>query len=137
MDFQITTVDSTTGRVTLGIPRVPRVLTGIDKLAQVVTLQVLRNPGRDLLSPEQGAGFRAMIGQYNFVDPKEVQGVVVQKIKLMETQLIAAQLPGVGTPDERLKKLVLQDLAFDDVTRELLVRIRVINELDQETDLLV
>lgn len=137
MDLQITNIDPETGVVSLGIPVVPRKLTGLSKLAQIVTLQILKNPGQDVLTPTEGTGFRSMIGQYNFVTTEEIRGAVVQRIRFVESQILASQLPGVGTPSERLKELKLQDMAFDETTRELLVRIRILNESGQDTDVIV
>lgn len=137
MELQITQIDPVTGVVTMGIPPVPRILRGIDKLAQIVTLYMLRNPGQDVLDPTEGTGFRDMIGQYNFTSPEEVRAVVSQRIKQAEKQLLAAQPVGVGTASERLKSLTLKDMVFDSGTSGLFVRIRLVSEAGSEADLVV
>lgn len=137
MDLQVIQIDPNTGVASMGIPAVPRRLTGQEKLVQIVVLFILKNPGQDVFTPTEGTGFRDMIGQYNFTSPDEIRAVVVQRIKQIESQILASQSVGIGDPTERLKEMSVQDMAFDDNTRTLFVRIRIVSESGSETDVVV
>jgi hypothetical protein len=136
MDLQIIQVDEVTGVVTLGIPRVPRKITGLDKLTQVVALAILRNPGQDVLNPEEGTGFRDLIGQYNFTSVEELSAIISQRVSFVESSILASQ-PADADPNEKLSRMTVQDVAYDEAARGLYVRIRIINELDAESDIII
>jgi hypothetical protein len=136
MDIQVTSIDPVTGVVSVGIPEIPRRLTGLDKLTQAVVLTILKNPGRDVFLPEEGAGFRAMIGQYNFTGVEELRSLIAQRVALIEAQMLASQ--SIESPaSERLKKISIQDIAYDELTRGLYIRLRIVNEADAESDVVV
>lgn len=138
MDFQVVTFDPTTGLASYGIPAVPKILTGMDKLVQIVVLEFLRNPGQNILSPTEGSGLRGDIGQYNFTgDPEELRSHVVQRSRFCQQEIIARQDPSTGTPDERLKSLTVKNFAYDDETGQAMLLVQVINEAGDSTTVLV
>lgn len=139
MDLQITIVDETTGLVTLGLPRVPKILTGLDKLVQLVALSFLRNPGKSVFWPTEGSGLRADIGFYNYHDVAgaEIRVRAVQAVKDVEAEIIARQDPNSGSPDERLQKLELRDFAFDPETYRAILAVQIVAESGDNTNLLI
>lgn len=136
-DIQILQTDPVTGVLSLGMGRSPKVLTGIQLLAQVVALTIFKNPGRDVLAPYEGSGLRALIGQYSLGNADEIRLLLIQKIGQVEKDIIAKQAAGGGSPTEKLKKLSIQDVAVDSVAGKVIARIKIINEAGGTTDILV
>lgn len=138
MDYQIISFDPTTGVSTFGIPAVPKVITGLDKLVQIVCLSFLRNPGKSVLAPNEGSGLRAAIGQYNSSqDGNEIRALAVQKVRTVQSEVITRQDPTQGTPDERLKSLVLKDFAYDSETSTAMLRVQIVAESGDSRDVLI
>lgn len=138
MDFSITTADPVTGIVTVGIPTVPKILTGLNKLVQWVTLNFLKDPGRDVITPNAGAGFRAMIGQYNYTfGGNEIQARVILTVKQQQAAIIAQQAAAPGDPNEMLQSLTVENMAFDQNTGDLVVSITVENQAGQTANILI
>lgn len=137
MDFPLINFDPTTGIATVGIPTVPRRLTGINKLVQVVVIAVLKNGGQAVIDPEQGSGLRAMIGYFNYTTPTEVQVEVLKRIKLIEQQIISNQANFSLQSSEKLTSLKVLQVATDPVTGATAVKIKVNNQAGQSTTLVV
>lgn len=137
MDFQIINYDKETGLASLGIPPVPRKISGIEKLVQVVVLTLLKNGGRDIFEPDVGSGLRAAIGQYNFTEGDEVKNLVVQRIRAVEQQILSFQAGALVSPAEKLKRLEILGVAFDEATFQTLIRIQVFSEAGQNRDVIV
>ena len=131
MDFPLITFDSETGFATVGMPAVPRGVTGINKLVQIVVVAILKNGGQDVFDPNDGSGLRGMIGQYNYHNPSEVKTEVLRRIKLIESQMLSNQVNFNLPAAEKLKQLKVLDVVMDPVTAETAIRIQVINEAGQ------
>lgn len=136
-DIQVTKQNPNTGVISMGMTANPKILSGLDLLVQLVALSLLKNPGRDVFDRTEGSGLRNLIGQYNLADPEEIKLVVVQQVRAVEQELFVRQVVGVGTPEERLKKLTVLDVAANDVGNSLLIRIQVVNEAGDQRDILV
>jgi hypothetical protein len=137
VDFQVIQFDETTGLARMALPAVPKKISGNDKLVQIVVLSFLRNSGRDVFAPVEGSGLRSAMGQYNFVGVGEIRTLCIQRTKVVESEVISRQRSDVGTPEERLKKLIVLDVATDETTGETLMRVQIINEAGDVTDVLV
>lgn len=137
-DIQLTVVDAS-GIVTLELPSSPKMLRGIDLLAQVVALSILKNFDRDVFDPAEGTNFRDDIGKFNFSfdDLDEVRLNAVTKIQKIEQDIIEGQGTDVGSPDERLRKLRVLDVAADPDTGSLAVRVQILNESGNTRDIVV
>jgi hypothetical protein len=131
MDFPLITYDPYTGLATVGIPQNPRAVKGVDKLSQIVCIAILKNGGQDVFSPGDGSGLRAMIGQFNHYDPSEIKTEVIQRVKLIEQQIIANQLGYALPATERLVSLRVLSVVVDSVTWNTAVRVQIINEAGQ------
>lgn len=136
-DLQVVQFDPKTGVASLALGTSPKMLNGIDLLKQVVALHYLKNPGQDVLDPNEGSGLRAAIGQYNFGDPAEVKLLFIQRTQVIEKDILNKQPIGVGTPEERLKKLAVLDAAYDQDTGVLVGSVQIINEAGDSTNILV
>lgn len=139
MDYQLVTFDETTGLARYGIPTVPKIITGLDKLVQIVVLSFLRNPGQSVLAPNEGSGLRAAIGKYNYSQNNygDIENLAIQRTRAVQQEVISRQDPQQGTPDERLKQLVIKDFAFDTTTGQAMLRVQIINETGNSSDVLV
>ncbi len=137
MDLQVITFDRDTGLATLGIPLVPRKISGVEKLVQVVVLTIMKNGGRDVFEPNVGSGLRGLIGQYNFTEGDEVKNLAVQRIRAVEQQILGFQAGAMVSPAEKLKKLEVLGVAFDETTYQTLIRIQVFSEAGQSRDVIV
>jgi hypothetical protein len=136
-DIQILQIDEQTGLVSLGMGRSPKMLSGIELLAQVVSLGFLKNTGRDVIDPADGTGLRDAIGQYNFSTGDELKVLVIQRAKALEKDILAKQSAGTIDPTERLKKLLVLNVAADTSTGTVLAKVRVVNEAGGTQDILV
>jgi hypothetical protein len=139
-DLQITQVDPKTGIVTVGMGTAPALLDGIKKLAQIVTMAYLANPGKSVIWPTEGSGLRGDIGQYNFASDaanQEISLLVVQRTKSVETEVLTRQEGTATNPVERLKSLQVVSIAVDDTTFETMAQITVTNELGDTINILV
>lgn len=138
MDLQVVTFDPITGLASYGIPAVAKILTGLDKLVQIVVLEFLRNPGRSVLAPKEGSGLRADIGQYNYTsDGGEIQALVVQRTRAAQQEILSRQSPTSGTPSDRLKQIILKNFAYDASTGEGMLQVQIVNEAGDSTNVLV
>ena len=136
-DLQILYADPVTGIMSFGMGRSPKTLTGLPLLAQVVALAILKNPSKDVLSPDEGSGIRALIGQYSLDSTEEIRLLIIQKVSLVEKQILSKQAAGAGIPNERLKKLTVLDVAIDPADHKVLVLVRVLSEAGDSTEILV
>ena len=137
MDFPLISFNAVTGLAEAGIPSAPRPLRGIQALVQIVVIAILKNGGQDVLTPEQGSGLRGLIGQYNFSDPNEIKAEVIQRMRLIESQIIANQA-GFSIPaSEKLKKLTVLEIASDPNSGATAVRVQIFNEAGQQTTTVV
>jgi len=139
MDYQVVTFDPITGLASYGIPPVPKILTGMAKLVQIVTLSFLRNPGKNVLSPTEGSGLRADIGKYNYSDGSatEIQALCVQRTRAVQLEVISRQSPSSGTPSERLQSLSVTNFAFNSATGQTILGVQIINEAGDSSSVLV
>lgn len=138
-DIQLTVIDPVTGLVTLALPDRPKVLTGMALLTQVVTLQLLKNIGRDVFDYTEGSDLRAAIGQYNLSSDNaqtDLRSLAITAVRKIEREIIDGQ-GQLGTPEERLKKLDLQDVVFDDATATGLFKVKIVNEVGDTQDVVV
>lgn len=137
MDFQMVVFDPNTGLASLQIPTVPRKISGIEKLVQIVVLTLLKNGGRDVFEPEVGSGLRGAIGQYNFTEGEEVKNLVVQRIRAIEQQIIGFQAGEMISPTEKLKRLEVLGVGFDPATYQTLVKVQVFSEAGQSRNVMI
>ena len=136
-DLSLIRTDPVTGVVSLAMGQTARAVTGIDLLVQLVALSFLRNPGRDVLDPDEGSGLRAAIGQHNISDSEELRLLVVQRTRSVEREILSRQTTSVTSPEERLSKLNVLDVASDETGGRVLIRVQVINEAGGSVDILV
>lgn len=137
MDFPLIVFDEATGIASVGIPKVPRRVTGINKLVQVVVIAILKNGDQDVLNPELGAGLRLMIGQFNYSDPSLIRVEVIQRVKNIEQQIIAIQTSFNLPASEKLSRLTVLDVVIDANTSAAAVRIKIDSQAGQSTTVVV
>lgn len=136
-DIQVTQIDPNTGAVTLGIGNNPKILTGIDLLAQVVALSFLRNPGQNVLAFTEGSGIRQDIGQTSISSVDQANMLVMQRAKIVEQEVISRQVVAVGDPSENLLSLTVLSVASDLDTASAAAVVKIVNETGDSTTILV
>ena len=135
MDLQIIDVDEITRVVSFKIS--PKKISGISKLVQIVVLSLLNSPGRDVLNPEKGAGLPDLVGSN--IDPGESTEMfadIAQRVKKSEKEIIEDQVGVDDAPEEKLSEIQIVSLDTDKID-EIMVRIRVVNQAGQASDVVV
>lgn len=113
-------------------------LKGISKLIQIVVLSLLNVPGQDILDPEKGGGIPTMIGSN--IDPNdstEVFGEIAQRVKKTELEIVNDQIGLDDAPEEKLRQIQIVSIENGENIDEVFVRLRLINEAGQATDIVV
>lgn len=133
MDIQMIERDPQTGRISFKLKA--KKLTGISKLVQIVVLSLLNVPGQDVLDPDKGGGLPALVG--GNIDPNdstEVFAEVARRVRKTEQETIDFQIGVNDPPEEKLRELRILGIDRGGTPDEVFVRIRVVNEAGQATD---
>ena len=133
MDISLLRRDPLTGEVTLGLQS--RVVIGVQKLLQLVILSLLNTPGKDIIEPERGGGLPDMIaGNFDASDLTEIVAELTQKIRKTEAEVISSQAGLTVPASERLKEINIVSINQGDSVDQILITIRVTNELGQHPE---
>jgi phage baseplate assembly protein W len=136
MDISLIYVDPNTNVVSLKLSS--KLLTGLPKLIQIVVLSLLTVPGRDILYPEAGGGIPEMISMN--LDPSdysEVLAELTRRIKKTEREVLENQVGSTSPLAERLRELKIISVGPGASVDEIYARIRIINELGQQSDVVI
>jgi hypothetical protein len=135
-DIQVITADPVTGRITFGL--VPRILTGMPKLIQIVVLSLLNSPGKDILKPADGGGILNLVGSnISSTDSTMILAELNRAVKKSQTEIINYQT-GLGAPaEESLKELQVLSLTEGENIDEVLLSIRIINQAGRISDVVL
>jgi len=126
MDIQLFTVNPTTNRIEWGV--VPKVITGINKLIQIVVLALLEVPGYDVLDPADGSGIPALLGMNVYVDDiSSAKGEIARGIKKIQSEIIKYQVGLNCTADEKLSDIKILNITQGEASDEILVKLRVVS----------
>lgn len=136
MEILLIWIDPSTKRVSFKIQ--PRVVTGVLKLTQIVLLSLLNIAGQDVLDPELGGGIPELIG-FNFGEGEfnEIAAEVTRRIRKTEAEVLAQQIGFTIPAAERLKEVQIVNIEQGESIDAILVRLRIINELGQQQDVVV
>jgi hypothetical protein len=135
-DIQIVNVDPNTGRVSLRI--VPRIITGYQKLIQIVVLSLLNTPGKDILNPTDGGGLLSIVGtNIDSTDSTQILAQLNQAVKKTEREIIGHQTGLSASPEELLKELQVLSLTTGAEIDEVLLTVRIINQAGRVTDVIL
>lgn len=136
MDISLLQIDPDSRRVTFALGSKP--VTGIAKLTQIVVLSLLNSPGRDILSPDRGGGIPDMIGMnFDPLDLTEILSELTRRVRKSETEILEDQVGLNAIPAEKLKELKIISVAPGASSDEVAARIRIINELGQQSDVVL
>jgi phage baseplate assembly protein W len=137
-DVKMVQRDPNTGVLTIGISRPPEFVSGIDKLVQIVVLELLASPGRDINDPNAGSNLRSLIGaNVAFDDEAEVYAEIKLMIKTAETNIKERQENTSRPSNEKLSKLDLLDIVPDEENSQLEIILRVVSLDQQDTQAIV
>lgn len=129
-------IDPSTRQVSFRIQ--PRIVTGVLKLTQIVLLSLLNIPGQDVLDPELGGGIPELIG-FNFGDGElqEIAAEVARRIRKTETEVRDQQIGLTVPASERLKEVQIISIEEGGGIDAVIVRLRIVNELGQQQDVVI
>jgi len=136
MDISLVQVDPQTNVVSLKLSH--KSIKGMSKLVQIVILSLLNTPGKDILDPEMGAGILEMMGMnYNPSDLGDILAELTRRVRKTETEILANQIGIELVSEEKLKTLSIISLGPGGSIDEVAARIRVVNELGQQSDVVI
>ena len=136
MDISIVQVDPDSGLVSLKLS--PKPIKGMSKLIQIVILSLLNIPGSDVFDPGEGGGIPEMIGMnFDTSDLSEILAELTRRVRKSEKEILANQIGFEASADEALRSLAVSGVAPGGAIDEVSVRIRIINELGQQTDVVI
>jgi hypothetical protein len=131
-DLKLLTPDPTTGALRLGVVRPAQYVSGIDKLVQIVALELLNNGGRSIFNPGGGGGMRALLGtNVDYDDTSELFSDVQVTVSRVQQNIISGQTNTGRPPSERLAQLQIVDIVPDEANLEVQVVIGVVSEEQQ------
>ena len=129
-DLKVISADAN-GVVSFQLARPQQKVEGIDLLVQIVALELMRNPGRNVNDPTAGAGFRQLIGQNIQTSDQEFFADMQMRCTQASANIIARQSQTVRPPDARLASLRLLDMVTLGSTSEMQIVLEVISEADE------
>ena len=136
MDIQLITADPVTGVITWGIQA--KKLTGIAKLVQIVVISLMNVPGQAVLDPSWGVGLPSLLeSNINPNDSTDVFAEVARLVTKTQTEVIANQVGVNDPPEELLTSLQIVGIVNGASPDEVLIKIRIINQANQATDIVV
>ena len=136
MDIALLQVDPNTNQISLKLGH--QTVKGMSKLVQIVVLSLLNTPGKDILDPEMGAGILEMMGMnYNPSDLGDILAELTRRVRKTETEILANQIGIELVSEEKLKTLSIISLGPGGSIDEVAARIRVVNELGQQSDVVI
>jgi hypothetical protein len=136
MDISLLQVDPNTNQISLKLGH--QTVKGMSKLVQIVVLSLLNTPGKDVLDPASGGGIPEMVGM-NY-DPSDLSDILAELTRLVrktEMEIMANQIGLNIDPEERLKSISIVSVGPGRGIDEVAARIRVINELGQQSDVVL
>jgi len=116
-----------------------KLVTGFNKLVQIVVLTLLDVPGRNVLYPEDGGAIPSLIGQnIGITDTNELFSDITERVKRTQTQVIQNQIGLDDQSSEKLREIRIVELKRDDFQPDsVYVRLRIVNEAGRQVDVIV
>jgi phage baseplate assembly protein W len=138
-DFKIISIDERTRRVTIKPGIVPKKVSGIDKLIQIVIMAIYTDPGRNVFSPDQGSGLPSLIGtNINPADPTEALADVTERIEKIRDEILENQNALENeSSTERLADLQVLSIDTGVQIDEVIVELKLISEAGGQTTLVL
>jgi hypothetical protein len=131
MDLGLIRLNKLTGDVTFEIGDNPPLLTGMNKLVQIVLITMITTSGSDKFD-NYGGGLLSLLGKP--LNPNNVSAArsdVSVIVNATQAQILAEQTDPDLPTDERLKQIDLVDVTINTDLLEIEMAIRIINEDDE------
>lgn len=110
----------------------------IQKLVQEVTMAIKRTPGRDLFSPDIGAGIRRVLPIAQGVDTnQEASMIVVSTISKVEEDIKASQANTNLDAAEQLQSLEVLSAEFDIQQTAWFISIRLTSKSNEQIETII
>jgi len=133
MDIKVVHKDPNTGVLSIGIADPPEFVSGIDKLVQIVAIELMTSPGRNISNPSAGGNIRSLVGSnVAFDDIGEIFAEIRMMVSSSEKNIVDFQGNGNRPSSEKLARLELLDIVPDEENMQLEIIIQIIS-MDQQT----
>jgi len=133
MDIKVVYKDPETGVLRIGIADPPEFVSGIDKLVQIVAIELMTSPGRNISNPSSGGNVRSLVGSnIAFDDVGEIFAEIRMMVSSSEKNIIDFQGGGNRPSSEKIARLELLDIIPDEENMQLEIVIQIIS-MDQQT----
>lgn len=138
-DFKIYTRDPLTGQISLKPPFPPKLVSGMDKLVQIVILAVLNTSGRSALFPDDGGGLADLANSnISSNDQSELFAEITERLEKVQSEIFKHQNELEGEPaSERLRDLILLNVESGVNIDEVVIKFKVVSESGNEDTLVV
>jgi hypothetical protein len=136
MDISIVQVDPDSRLVSLKLSS--KSIKGMSKLIQIVVLSLLNIPGSDVFDPGEGGAIPEMVGMnFDTSDLSEVLAEVTRRVRKSEKEILSNQIGLEISADETLRSLSVSGVSPGAAIDEVSIRVRIINELGQQSDVVL
>lgn len=114
----------------------PLSVTGVDKLIQIVTMELLSSPGRDIFNLSGGAGLRQVLptGARQRTETGVLSDLSIALMRV-EENIKARQDEEEVDPKARLASLILLDVQFDQPNATWNIVVRLTTESGAESEI--
>jgi hypothetical protein len=106
---------------------------GVEKCVQMVLLALMTSPGSDILARQEGGGIPDLVGfNYDEEDQDELLSEVRRRVSKAEEEVIEDQaVLEISAPGEKLLRIDVLSLLPGTQSGEVLLRLKITNELGQ------
>lgn len=137
-DVQVVKQDPITGVYSFGMSRPPKFVEGVSKLVQIVVIELMTTPGRNVLDPSAGGNLQSLIGSnVTFDDEAEIFTEIQMMIRTAESNIKERQVNSNRPSNERLSALYLLDVVPDEENASLEIIVKIVSEDQQDAEAIV
>lgn len=127
--FRLKPQGANTYKMVFGIGKLPKYVSGIQLLLQLVTKQLLATQGSDTFDPTMGAGVRQLLRRPLDQDEVgQIQNDFQVAVSRIEELILFQQSGKALASDERLSSLEVEEVTLNERTLEWSLVIRVVSE---------
>lgn len=137
-DVRVVSQNRVTGVYSFGMSRPPQFVEGIDLLAQIIVIELMTTPGRNIVDPSAGGNLQSLIGSnVDFDEEAEIFTEIQMMVRAAEENIKDRQANSNRPANEKLGSLQLLDVVPDEDQAQLEIIIKIVSLDQQETEAIV